>query len=185
MNEAEFQEEATRLLELLGAVSTRLEAVASRGTLPPAAAQAAAALRTGLLDLLAPAGRRLLAEDGARWIAAAKLLHQRLLAVATALKGTPEEPLLARAVRDSGALLTRLDTRQDPAGPPLGLLAVGAAAAFGLAWYLFRNGSVSGDPDDPDGHEAPGVEILPPEPSGPREDYELEDEPEDVEVEPA
>lgn len=66
-------------------------------------------------------------------------------------------------------------------------LAAGAALAFGLAWFLFRNSAQapSGQGDEEDEQEdAPDVEYLSPESSGSHESYELE-EVEDVEVEPA
>lgn len=67
-------------------------------------------------------------------------------------------------------------------------LAAGAALAFGLAWLLFRDSpnALPGPGDEEDEPEGvPDVEYLPPESSGSHESYELEDEPEDVEVEPA
>lgn len=188
MSTAAFQEEAVPLLELLAAVSTRLEALVVRAALPPAAAQHAAALRATLLNLSAPGGRRLLAEDEQRWLAGAAQAHRHLAAAAEALKATSEGPILVRAVRDSDKLLTQASEALEPSGPPLALLAGGAAAAFAVAWFLFREQvqvhtemELTDDEGEGEGLE---VEYLPPETAEPAAHREP-DEIEDAEFEPA
>ena len=173
---AAFQQSATQFYKLLGDALGQLEAAQRANKLQGVdAGNQLAAVRASLTSLQGPATQQLYAEQitGEQWVTAAASIRQSLLVLAKGMRELIPRTTTMGVVAGSGSPLQQIAEILKPKGPPLALLAAGAVAAFGLAWFLFReNSRAFADPDDSDGHEAPEMEYLPPEPGGHHESYE-------------
>lgn len=190
-----LQDEVSGLKELLGAVERRTDVTLKAGGFRAPAQGPARVLLAALKVLGAPAS----AAQVPQWLTGVRAALPKVSALALAALGAPEAQIFSRAASDiqkrvastEKALQTLAPPVPEPAedGPPVVLLAGGAAAAFALAWFLFRERSGATGTEELEApaeeiDERPSVEYLPPEPSGPHESYELE-EIEDAEFEPA